>query len=112
MNGRITVGTAEALAEVEKLIEYYRGQGARDPAHPANRTYATLKAIASDLRARLPAAPGEAQRELQRALDDLERSKDGASFSDGCAQNVAMQIRSRWPVVRQALERFEKAVTA
>lgn len=98
----------EKLAELEELIETFR-YARYSPNLPEHRIYVTLIASARDLRGRMATAPGEAQRELQRALDQLHASKTDLGYEAGKLRHVAETFRGKWPTVRQALERFERA---
>lgn len=102
----------EQLAEIERLVEGYRGLRER-PGVPGHRTYVALKAVAAEIRGRMVAKISETERELGRALTDLEASRTMQAgvptFSTGCMDHVAMQVRRRWPTIRQALAFFEDA---
>lgn len=93
---------AETLEVVESLIE--RARHERD----AHLVSLALKGIAADIRARLPATPGEAQRALQDAIDGCARTKTALGYERGHIQRVGEELISRWPVVRLALERLER----
>lgn len=107
----------EVLAEIERMITGYRAV-ARTPGVPGHKSYLALKAAATEIRARMPHRIGETARELDRALTDLERSHNPgipgpAGFGFGAQHHLAMQVRSRWPIIRQALAAFEgKAVAS
>lgn len=98
----------EKLKALEDLVQHFRF-ARRNPTLPEYPTYMALVAAAEDLQARNSGKVGEARRELGVALEFLERSRDGAKFGTGCLSNVALQLRKRWPVVREALRLAEKA---
>lgn len=100
---------AEALKEIEALIERFRYARGMPSTSQENRAYTALKMAADEIRARQDGPVSETQAELERALADLERSNLGGSYSAGCLQNVALQARARWSTIRQALAFYEDA---
>lgn len=93
---------AETLEVVESLIE--RARHERD----AHIVSLALRGIAADIRARLPAAPGETRWALQAAIDGCVRTKTAFGYERGHIQRVGEELIARWPVVRLALERLER----
>jgi hypothetical protein len=100
---------AEALAEIEELIKRFRYARGMPETSRENRAYSALKMAASEFRAREAGKVPAALTELQRGLSDLEQSRVGRTFSPGCMQHVAMEVRARWTLIRQALMFFEEA---
>jgi len=70
--------------------------------------YLALKEIAKDLRARLPAAPSDALLALQRRIADAAATKGPAmqGFDRSALAGIGEEVIGKWPVIRQALERF------
>lgn len=100
----MTPSVQEQIETVEALIEAFR-QTARAPAD--DRRLAALKAIATDLRGRLGAAPSVALHELERRMVAVRRNPRGSGSGRVNAQiGVAEELVCRWPTVKQALERF------
>ena len=62
--------------------------------------------IAKDMRARMESAPSVAETELQRRIDGAIRSKTALGYNNGDMRGIAEELIGRWPVVKQALERF------
>jgi len=88
----------EKLREIERLIIFEkRSSGYRNE---------ILKSIASDLRARMPAAPSTAVRCLEERLLSLKRSTD-ADSRIRAQTGVVQEFVGRWPLIKQALEVFE-----
>ena len=98
--------TQRKLEEVERLIERYRWARS-DGKAPENASYWALKAVAADLRARLPETPGPILGRIQGAIDAASREKVGNRYSDGHVRAVAEAVIGSWPTIRQALEDFE-----
>lgn len=103
-----TVPTADAIAEIDKLIELYRPWRIA-PEAPEHRTYIVLKALRTELQAETPPRIGEAHREMQASLAALERSKTKLGYATNCLHDVAYKVRTYWPTIRQALAMFEDA---
>lgn len=87
----------EKLAEVEKIIVMLK----RDGSLP--REVDILKAIAEDLRAKMPGAAGEAIEAIQSAMTQVAESKTYLGYSDASLRNLARHILGCWPVIRTAL---------
>lgn len=101
--------TDSKLAAIERLIPLYRAIGR---AQGDDGTYEALKAIALDLRAVRHLKPGRAGRELLEALARVRETRDDRNDYDVAALiSLAEALASRWPLVRQALEVFEKETT-
>ena len=94
---------AEALAEVEGLIEDFRWARGNPPL-PEERTYRALKQIATDLRGRDPDAIPIAARELQRRVDAAIRSKTEHGYDANTLRTLGEELIGRWSTVQQALE--------
>lgn len=109
MSDRRLFTVAEKLAEIEELIELYRF-ARRFPDDPEYQTYLILKAVAEDLRARTNGAAGDARRELGRRIAAAVRTSDGMPNSTfaNAVLGVGQELIGRWPVVEQALERYEE----
>lgn len=94
---------AEQLEVIEGLIEQIRMTESRD-----DLRLEILKSVAQDLRARVDHAPTAALFQLQARLAKVLRSKEnGSKYKTGTLVGVADELIARWPVVKQALERFE-----
>ena len=93
----------EQIAEVEGLVENFRWARAVSDV-PENKTYLTLKALASDLRARLPGKAEQTRRELGRRIADAVRAEHARDAVAG----VGEALIGAWPIVEQALEQFDK----
>ena len=91
---------AEMLEVVEALIEQQRHE------RTSHLAFLTLRALAADIRGRLPGANSEAQGALQRAIDGCIATKTRLGYERGHLQRVGEELIGRWPVVRQALERM------
>lgn len=100
---------AEALKAIEELIDSFRQYRGMPETSREHRAYTGMKMAADEIRSRRPLFATKTIAEMQRGLDDLERSKNGETFSAGCLRNVALLVRNRWPVIRQALLFFEDA---
>lgn len=100
------IGLPEKLAAVERLIEEFRW-ARNDPLNAEHATFITLKAIAADLRAQEPEAKSTALRELERRIEAVNNAK-AHGYIGGAMIGVGEELIGRWPVVRLALERFEK----
>lgn len=101
----ITLNAETALAEIERLIVTFRYARNLEKGERERDMLDILKWIASDMRGDTTAAVGEAQRQLQYALEGLKASPE----DPGKATRVAQELVARWPTVRQALEFFEDA---
>lgn len=93
---------AEMLEVVEAMIEQQRHE------RGTHLTFLTLRAVAADLRARLPGANSEAQGALQKAIDGCIASKTALGYERGHVQRVGEELIARWAIVRLALERMDK----
>lgn len=90
--------TQEKLDEVERLIEGARRIGW------INCSIPILAEIAKDLRARLDHAPNVALVEIERRVNAVINHPIGGRAVRAGA--LADEVLSRWPVVKQSLERF------
>ena len=97
---------ADKLRTVELLIEDFRW-ARNDDALPEHLTYRVLKAIASDLRGRMNGSAEDARREIGLRIAGAIRSKTALGYERGMMLGVAEELIGRWPVIEQALERFE-----
>ena len=95
--------TLEKLIVVETLIDETRltMEGVGD-----HHRLKVLRAIGADLRGRLEGVPNQALLELERRLLSAEKSKTRLGRERGAMIGVAEELIGRWPVVKQALERF------
>lgn len=96
--------TDDKLAAVERLIPLYRAIGR---ANGDDGTHEALKAIALDLRAVRDLRPGQAEQELLGTLARVRESRSGSDYDVDALISLAEAVAKRWPLVRQALERFE-----
>lgn len=95
--------TQEKLAVVDSLIA----------ANKHGQTADALRAIAADLRGRLGHAPSVALLELERRMTAVDRRPRSVNQARVAAQvGVAEELAGRWPVVKQALERFGAEIEA
>jgi hypothetical protein len=101
---------AQQVQELDAIIALCR-QGAvgtrRRPFQPTEHQVAVLKAIAADIRGRMPGVPGTALRELQRRIADAAASRTAAGWDAGAMRGIAEQLIGYWPAVRQGLERMD-----
>lgn len=68
-----------------------------------------LGAIHADLEARAQHVPSVALVQLDRCITAMNRTKTGTpgiGYAVGPMATVAQEVASRWPVIRQSLERF------
>jgi hypothetical protein len=91
------------LEDVERVIEDVRW-ARNEPGAPEHRVYHGLRAIAAELRARQPAAPGEALRALEARIEHVRRSKTRLGYDGRKLVALAEELVGRWPTVRLALE--------
>jgi hypothetical protein len=90
----------EKLEAVENLIALWRRTGA------AAVDLDLLKAIAADLRARLDHVPSAALVSLEQRVVAMKRTRSTLGYHTGAMIGLSQEVAARWPVVRQALERF------
>jgi hypothetical protein len=98
----------DQIDAVTRLLDDFRW-ARNEPGCAEHRTWLALKEMAKDLRARLPEAPGLALAALQRRIADAAATKGGnggLGFDAGALAGIGQEVIGRWPVVRQALERF------
>ena len=65
-----------------------------------------LKAVASDIRARMEIPRSNALGELERAIEKMKRTKTSLGYEQREMVAVAYVIIKKWPFIRQALELF------
>jgi len=98
----------EKLSVVEFLIEQLR-DSRHELGAPNRGRYLILKSVAADLRARIPGEPLAACFELDEAIRAADASKTvPLGYEIGKLRRIAEILIGRWPVVRQALEKFEE----
>lgn len=91
----------DKLAAVERLIEDLRW--AREKPDALEReTFLALKEIAKDIRARMDGVPQAAVFELESRVNAIRNH----GSSTPRMHQLAAEFISRWPVIKQALERF------
>jgi hypothetical protein len=93
----------EQLTEVEGLLEDFRWSRSDDKI-PEHKTFLALKALALDLRARLPGKAEQTRRELGRRIADAVRAEHAREAVAG----VGEALIGAWPLVEQALEHLDK----
>lgn len=95
--------TDEKMAALEKLIETLRrtANGVED-----NERIRIMGAIATDLRARINAAPTVALTQIERRMTAVMRHKTRLGYETGTMVGFAEEVIGRWSVVKQALEKF------
>ncbi len=72
-----------------------------------NPTVPILKTIAAGLRARLETAPSATETALSQKIEAAKRAKfPGCDYPPNQMFTIATELIGRWPVVKQALERF------
>jgi hypothetical protein len=98
------VSLEDKLAALELVLDRAR-TGYRPPGSDAQRHYEALKALGSDLRARIEFPRSNALGELTRALERMIESKV-RHYDDIRMIHVANVLINKWPTVSQALERF------
>ena len=91
------ITTAEKLSEVESLIEHHVLNG---------ENVDVLREIAKDLRGRIDHAPSVVLSEFERRMASLLRTKTALGYEQGKMHGLAQNLIQRWPVVKQALEKF------
>lgn len=88
----------EQIELVERLI-------AMEPKASPSRPI--MKTISAGLRARLETAPSAAEVALSAKIDAAKRAKvPGWDYPPSRMITIADELIGRWPVVKQALERF------
>lgn len=97
------VSLDEQIAAVDRCLEDFR-HARSQPGTLENKTYFALRAIADELRGRKP----EACRHTLRLLAARVDAARSVRMADGAMRGVAEVLISRWPTVRQALEKFER----
>ncbi len=98
----------EKLEVVEHMIEQWRV--ARGSAGGDRDVYLILKAIAKDIRGRMPGVPHRARDTLQRAIERATAAKTGlpgAGYQGRTMFALAQVVIGEWATIRQALEKFE-----
>lgn len=95
----------QKLAAMELEINEAR-KARRNPGSEAHRHYETLKAIAADIRARLDLPRNQTLAAMERALQQLVRSKTDEGYDEGKMNAVAQVVVHKWPFIRLALEKF------
>jgi len=89
----------EKLDEVERLIRV-------DPRNDV------LKAVAADLRARLDGVPSAALTSLEWKVVGAARARTAVGYPHNHLIGVAEELLGKWPLVKQALEKFGAEVEA
>lgn len=99
-----TFTTQEKLAEIERLIiEGKRHTGTTSP---------VLAAIAQDIRARANGYPNVALTDVERRVNAVIRSKTMTGYSPAKLHELGEGVVVHWPLVKQALEKFENGEEA
>lgn len=89
---------------IEHLIEERRW--ARNSDEPAQcAIYNVLRSIAADYRARDARKIGEVLKQIEKALDHAYFNKKPTNY-----EHVTHLVSGAWPMIRQALEEFERHV--
>ena len=102
MNRRF-YSTAEKLATIEDLIEAFRRTSTTSADFDR---LSVLKSIAADLRGRIGGTPHIAMVELERRITAAVKSKTTLGYENGHLVGVGQELISRWPTVKQSLEKF------
>jgi hypothetical protein len=99
---------SEILVEIDRLIQTRYHRWKHTPDDPQHRSYLALKEVAIQLRASDRA--GETIAAMENKLRGLERSRDATgNFDRTHLREVALEVRAKWSVIRQALLFFEDA---
>lgn len=98
---------AEKLEVVEHFLDQWRPARSSDISGERD-TFLTLKAIAADIRARKPDAPGRARDRLRRAISDAKDMKTDDGYRARDLRTIAETVISEWPVIQRCLEHFEQ----
>jgi hypothetical protein len=96
----------EQLRVIELMLRNYR-RAAEDGNEIARQNYEALKTVAGGLQARLDNSRSDTLAELERALDQVLRSKVPDGYEEGQMINLAGVVIRRWQTIAQALEAFE-----
>lgn len=95
----------EKLEIVERMIEVGRLHRSA-PGTEAYQQVEILKAIASDLRARLEHVPSATLVDLERRIVAVARTKGPTGYQPHALHELGTGVTVRWPVIRAALELF------
>jgi hypothetical protein len=97
----------EKLEVIEALVEQWRP--ARSSSILGEReTYLILKAIAKDIRGRLPGSPSRARDRLIRAIELAKANKTSSGYSIPDLRRIAEISIGEAAAITQALEHFEQ----
>lgn len=101
------ISLQDKIDAVERLLDDL--QWARnDPACPEFATFYALKAIALDIRGRMPGKAEEVRRVLGSRIGNAVRSRTALGYEIMHLKGIGEELIGRWPVVEQALEQFER----
>lgn len=101
------ISDAEALREIEALVEQYRGWRSLSD-EPEHRTYLALKHAADDIRGRQPDTKATAGREIRLAVEGALETKTREGYASGHLIRIGQEVIARWPTLRQWLKQFEE----
>lgn len=99
------ISLRDKLAAIERCIEDFR-EARNHPETLEHETLVALKAIALDLRARLDTAPSVTEVEVERRIRAVLACPQHLSESSARAWALVHEITTRWPTIKQALEKF------
>jgi hypothetical protein len=105
-----SISTVDQLFVIEQLILEYR-DARDDHMDPRYRVFHALRAVADGLRARTAIKAESSRRNLGLRIAHAVRARTSSDWDQGALANVGLELVSRWPVVEQALERFEQILT-
>ncbi len=101
----MTVSTQDKIAAIDWMLDYLRKSGVEH-----SDVFDGLKAIAVDLRAETPKEIGKTLRAMAHQVEYARRTKrQVGAYDHGTMQTITEALCGRWwPVVENALQRFEK----
>lgn len=94
---------SEKLFALEKMIETLRGTAQTDE---DRKRIKIMGSIALDIRARMDNAPTVALAQIERRITSVMRHKTRLGYERNTMIGLAEEVVGRWPIVRQALEKF------
>lgn len=97
----------QQLAAVEMEISEAR-TARRDPGSDAHQHYEILKSLANDIRGRMEFPRNQTLGALERALEQMVRSKhpDEQGYPVVKQGAVVAVVINKWPTIRRALEQY------
>lgn len=96
----------EKIEMLEGIIKQYRWARNEEPMSAPRQILDALRSIVADLRARKATAPNAAEQQIERRLRGIHNAQERGDNPDGAKISMANEVMGRWPVIKQALERF------